>query len=175
MGRSGNEPSTARSPLRLRLGLAVFGLLAAGVGVIVSVVVDEPVAAVAFAAVGVVAAVDIGVVLLHIRQGPHYQPGPDVPPYLPLRAADPPPPARARRPRSAGSRQRTYLIMMSICLTLITVSWVWLRVVSTWAAVITSLVAMVIPPIAAIVANAGWDEEAGEPDPPPPPDLRSRG
>jgi hypothetical protein len=42
---------------------------------------------------------------------------------------------------------------MGACLVLLLVAWVWLRQVSTMAAVAVTLVAMVLPPIAAFVAN----------------------
>lgn len=44
---------------------------------------------------------------------------------------------------------------MGTCLTLIVLAWTVVRLWSTAAAAIMSLVAMAIPPIAAIVANAG--------------------
>lgn len=86
--RTGSEPLTARSPLRLRLGLAAFGLVWAVVGAVGFAVAGHTGFAVAFAVVGAVAVVDMLVVARHIRQGPHYQPGRDVPPYLPDRGGN---------------------------------------------------------------------------------------
>jgi hypothetical protein len=36
-----------------------------------------------FAAIALVALVDMGVVIRHMHQGAHYQPGRDIPPYWP--------------------------------------------------------------------------------------------
>ncbi|MEW2415927.1 DUF6343 family protein [Streptomyces sp. NPDC046866] len=83
--RSGNEPVTARSALRLRFWLSVWGLLWAALGTALFSLTDHPGWAAACGALAVLATVDLGVVLHHIHQGPHYQPGPDVPPYEPPR------------------------------------------------------------------------------------------
>lgn len=48
-----------------------------------------------------------------------------------------------------------YVVLMGVCLTLIALAWGVVRLWSTTAATVMSLVAMVIPPVAAIVANAG--------------------
>jgi hypothetical protein len=53
------------------------------------------------------------------------------------------------------TRNRAYFLLMGLCLTLVTVSWTIVRLYSVTAAVVISVVAMVIPPIAVIVANAG--------------------
>jgi hypothetical protein len=45
--------------------------------------------------------------------------------------------------------------MMGACLTLVIVAWTVVRIFSVTAAIIISVAAMAIPPIAAIVANAG--------------------
>ncbi|MGK5637290.1 DUF6343 family protein [Streptomyces sp. URMC 126] len=92
--RTGNEPLTARSPLRLRCGLAVLGLVFAGAGAALFALTGHPGWAAAFAALALVTVADLTVVIHHIRQGPHYQPGRDVPPYEPLRDDRPP----GRRP-----------------------------------------------------------------------------
>ncbi len=78
--RSGNEPMTARSPLRLRLALASFGVaLGTAVAVAAGVAGDMPLA-ILFAVIAIVACVNVAVVIIRIRQGPRYQPGRDVPP-----------------------------------------------------------------------------------------------
>ncbi|KIF06098.1 membrane protein, partial [Streptomyces sp. RSD-27] len=46
---------------------------------------ERPGWAAACAALAVLAAVDLAVVVRHIRQGPHYQPGRNIPPYEPPR------------------------------------------------------------------------------------------
>jgi len=63
-------------------------------------------------------------------------------------------------PRSPSERlrhrERWYFALMGVCVLLITLAWTVVRLWSTPAAVTMSLVAAVIPPIAAIVANAGY-------------------
>ena len=53
------------------------------------------------------------------------------------------------------TRNRVYLLMMGVCLTLGILAWGVVRLYSVTAAVVMSVVALVIPPIAIIVANAG--------------------
>ncbi len=93
--RSGDEPVTARSPLRLRLGLAVFGATWAVVGLTGFAETGHPGWAAVFGAVLLLALADSALVVHRIRQGPHFQPGRDVPPYHPLPDRDRP----GRRPR----------------------------------------------------------------------------
>ncbi|MBT2366669.1 hypothetical protein J7E88_15450 [Streptomyces sp. ISL-10] len=81
--RTGNEPITARSPLRLRLWLGVWGLIWTAAGTAVFAWAGRPGWAAAFGALFLVVAVDVVMVIRHMRQGPHYQPGRDVPPYEP--------------------------------------------------------------------------------------------
>ncbi|MGO9503698.1 MAG: DUF3099 domain-containing protein [Streptosporangiaceae bacterium] len=52
-------------------------------------------------------------------------------------------------------RNRAYFTLMAVCLALVVAAWAFVRIYSVTAAVIMSVVAMVIPPLAAIVANAG--------------------
>ncbi|MFB6561456.1 MULTISPECIES: DUF6343 family protein [unclassified Streptomyces] len=84
--RSGNEPVTARSPLRLRFWLGVWGLVWAAVGTALFSLVGRPGWAAACGALAVVVVVDLFMIVRHIHQGPHYQPGPDIPPYVPPRS-----------------------------------------------------------------------------------------
>ncbi|MET9295944.1 DUF6343 family protein [Streptomyces sp. NPDC003077] len=86
--RAGNEPLQARSPLRLRSGLAAFGVVCAAAGAVAFAMIDHPGWALVCAIVAVVAALDLVIVIWRIRQGPHYQPGRDVPPYEPARSQD---------------------------------------------------------------------------------------
>ena len=147
----------ARSPLRLRLVLAALGFVWSIAGAVVFIVVDAPVLAAGFAVVAVIAVIDSIVVVRHIREGPHYQPGSDIPPYHPV---DPRPQSRTPRQRVAPSgRLQRYLALMGVCLVLLVLAWGWVRLFSTGLAVGMTLVAMVIPPIAAIVANAGALDE----------------
>jgi hypothetical protein len=50
-------------------------------------------------------------------------------------------------------RHRLYFAMMGTCLSLITLAWFVVRFFSTPAAIAMSVVAMVIPPVAAMVGN----------------------
>ncbi|MCB8904739.1 MULTISPECIES: DUF6343 family protein [unclassified Streptomyces] len=81
--RSGNEPATARSPLRMRFWLGLWGLLWAAFGTIVFSLLDRPGWAAACGVLFLVVLVDLAMVVRHIRQGPHWQPGRDIPPYEP--------------------------------------------------------------------------------------------
>jgi len=70
---------------------------------------------------------------------------------------DDPPPRRDRQPRLFGliPRERAYLAMMGACLLLIILAWTLIYRYSTVAAVAMSAVALIIPPVAAIIGNAG--------------------
>jgi DUF3099 family protein len=52
-------------------------------------------------------------------------------------------------------RNRSYFLLMGTSVTLVILAWWVVRLYSVTAAIIMSVVAMVIPPIAVIVANAG--------------------
>jgi hypothetical protein len=71
--------------------------------------------------------------------------------------------------------RRSYLVLMGTCLTLYVLAGFVVRFYSTAAAVAMAAVATFIPPIAAIVANAG--REGGRPadDRPHPDDPERRG
>ncbi|MDT0451794.1 DUF6343 family protein [Streptomyces hesseae] len=88
--RTGNEPMTARSPLRLRCGLASFGLVWTAAGTALFALAGRPGWAIACGVVMLVTVVDLVVIIRHIRQGPHYQPGRDVPPYEPVKPSNHP-------------------------------------------------------------------------------------
>ena len=150
--RTGNEPMTARSPLRLRLGLAIFGAVASAAAAIVSGVFGYSGFAAVFAVVAAVACLNAAVVGIRIRQGPRFQPGPDVPPYEPVR---PPRPARQPHPLQLATRKHIYLALMGVCLALIVLAWTVIDRYSGTAAVAMSAAALFIPPFAVIVANAG--------------------
>ena len=64
-------------------------------------------------------------------------------------------PAAQPGPLGLGTRKRAYFIMMGVCLVLIVLAWMVVDRYSVVAAVIMSVVALVIPPFAAIVGNAG--------------------
>ena len=61
------------------------------------------------------------------------------------------------------TRKRGYFVLMGVCLTLFILSWSVVRLYSVPAAVVISIVALVIPPIAVFVANAG-DESSRHSD-----------
>ncbi|MEO3763701.1 DUF6343 family protein [Streptomyces sp. B8F3] len=88
--RSGDEPVHARSPLRMRFWLALWGTLWMIAGTVFFVAVDHPVWAGVTAALALITAIDIAVVVRHIRQGSRFQPGREVPPYEPVRKGEEP-------------------------------------------------------------------------------------
>ncbi|MFF9805241.1 DUF6343 family protein [Streptomyces coeruleorubidus] len=81
--RTGSEPRTARSALRMRFWLSVWGLVWALFGTVAFTLAGRTGWAIACGALLLVVTIDLMVVLRHIRQGPHYQPGPGIPPYHP--------------------------------------------------------------------------------------------
>jgi hypothetical protein len=62
---------------------------------------------------------------------------------------------RTVRSGDEPTRKRLYFIMMGVCLVLVILSWTLIYRFSTIAAVIMSVIALVIPPFAVIVANVG--------------------
>jgi len=151
--RSGDEPAHARSPLRLRVVLAAFGLVTSTAAAVVLFLQASFGFGLLFVAVALMAAVDLLVIGRHIRQGPHLQPGPSVPPYRPLEPDRPVrPPAESV---SEQARMRRYFAVMVPCLVLIVLAWSVVRLFSTPAAVAMSMVAAVLPPIAVVIANFG--------------------
>ncbi|MFC7791828.1 DUF6343 family protein [Streptomyces cinereoruber] len=81
--RTGSEPVTARSPLRMRFWLSVWGLLWAAFGTVAFALVGRPGWAAACGVLFLMVLVDLVLVVRRMRQGPHWQPGRDVPPYDP--------------------------------------------------------------------------------------------
>ena len=65
------------------------------------------------------------------------------------------PQRRQGKPLSLGTRERAYLVMMGVCVLLIVLAWTLIWRYSVVAAIVMSAVALVIPPVAAIVANSG--------------------
>jgi hypothetical protein len=82
--RTGDEPLHARSPLRMRLWLAAWGLVWTLGGAVAFALAGRPGWAAACAALAALAFTDLFFVIRHLRQGPHYQPGRNVPPYAPV-------------------------------------------------------------------------------------------
>jgi hypothetical protein len=67
----------------------------------------------------------------------------------------PGPPRRREGPLGLRTRKRVYLAMMGVCVLLIVLAWTLIWRFSVTAAVVMSVVALVVPPFAAIVANSG--------------------
>ena len=65
------------------------------------------------------------------------------------------PPRGSEGPSGLATRKRAYLIMMGVCVLLIVLAWTLIWRYSVVAAIAMSAVALVIPPVAAIVANSG--------------------
>jgi len=81
--RTGSEPTTARSPLRMRFWLSVWGEVWTIGGTVALVLASRPGWAAVCAGLWLIVTVDLIMVVRHIRQGPHWQPGRDIPPYRP--------------------------------------------------------------------------------------------
>ena len=157
MVRTGDEPAHARSPLGLRLALTITGTVLWAVAAAVMLASGMPVPGEIFAVIALLSALNAAFVVHRIRQGPHWQPGRDTPPYRPV---PDPEHKRARPPRppiDERTRARRYLVIMGTCLGLLVLAWGLVRLWSVPLAIGMSMVAMVLPPIAAIIANQGWD------------------
>lgn len=159
--RTGDEPIHARSALGLRLALTLAGFVCWAIAGSIMLAAGEAGLALVFGAIALLAAANAGFVVHRMRQGPHWQPGRSTPPYRPLAEDRPTGPAPERPRVSERTRATRYLWIMGTCLTLLVLAWGFVRLWSVPIAVGMSLVAMVLPPIAAVVANAGWDREAG--------------
>jgi hypothetical protein len=59
-----------------------------------------------------------------------------------------------RAPLSLATREHAYFILMGTCLVLIVLAWTLVWHYSVVAAVAMSAVALIIPPVAVIIANA---------------------
>jgi uncharacterized membrane protein YqjE len=59
-----------------------------------------------------------------------------------------------------ASRRRTYFVLMGTCVLLIVLAWNVVRLWSTTAAVLMSVVAALLPPIAVIIGNTGALDES---------------
>jgi hypothetical protein len=57
------------------------------------------------------------------------------------------------------TRRRAYFLLMGSCVTLITLAWLVVRLVSVPAAIAMSVLAMVMPPIAVVIGNSGPPDE----------------
>ncbi|MEV0776129.1 DUF6343 family protein [Streptomyces sp. NPDC050433] len=79
--RTGSEPLTARSPLRMRWWLSLWGLIWTAFGTSVFALAGRPGWAIACGVLLLIVATDFVLVVRHLRQGSRYQPGRDVPPF----------------------------------------------------------------------------------------------
>lgn len=152
-GRSGDEPLHARSPLRLRLGLAGVGLVCAIAGMVVFAMVNVPTMVGIFAALAVVALVDAAVVVRHLNSGARYQPGPEVPPYEPSHADEPPPGPPPDVPVSRRHARFIWAALIALALVINAWAWIW-RLSPTWA-VVVSAVAAVLLLVGVVASNTG--------------------
>ena len=59
---------------------------------------------------------------------------------------------------ASPGRKRAYFVLMGTCVVLIVLAWFVVRLISPAAAIAMSVVAAVLPPIAAITAN--WREDS---------------
>jgi hypothetical protein len=53
------------------------------------------------------------------------------------------------------TRNRTYFVLMGGCIVAVVLAWTVVRLYSVTAAIVISVVVGLVPPVAAIVANAG--------------------
>lgn len=83
--RTGSEPRTARSALRVRFWLSVWGEVWTVAGTVAFVLADHLGWALLCGVLWLIVTIDLLVVVRRLRQGPHYQPGRGVPPYEPPR------------------------------------------------------------------------------------------
>ncbi|MFF5568657.1 DUF6343 family protein [Streptomyces sp. NPDC012623] len=72
--RTGSEPVTARSALRMRFWLSVWGLICTGVGTVAFALAGRPWWALACAVLLLIVVTDLFVILRRMRQGPRFQP-----------------------------------------------------------------------------------------------------
>jgi Family of unknown function (DUF6343)/Protein of unknown function (DUF3099) len=161
VARTGDEPIHARSALGLRLALTLAGFVCWGVAAVIMLAAGERILAGVFGLIAVLAAVNAGFVVHRMRQGPHWQPTSSTPPYRPVQEDRPHPTGAPRAPVSERTRARRYLLIMGTCLALLVLAWGVVRLWSVPVAIGMSVVAMVLPPIAALVANSGWDSDDG--------------
>ena len=68
-------------------------------------------------------------------------------------AGNGPDPLGPAGPQPSRGDKRLYFVLMTICISLFVLSWAVLDRYSTTAAIVVSVVALVIPPFAVIIAN----------------------
>ncbi|MFJ4919154.1 DUF6343 family protein [Streptomyces sp. NPDC088725] len=88
--RTGSEPVTARSALRMRFWLSLWGIVWTAFGTIVFALVAQTGWAVVCGVLLLVVLADLVLVVRRIRQGSRFQPPPDVPPYEPTAGPEAP-------------------------------------------------------------------------------------
>ncbi|HWG27224.1 DUF6343 family protein [Actinospica sp.] len=113
-----------------------------------------------------IAVVDIVVVVRHIRAGPVFLPGPEVPPFRPAREPRPlPAPRPAARP---AVRHVRYLLAVGVAVVLPANAWTWVRGASLIASVVISVLAALLITGGVIAANIESPIERDEELPPDP-------
>ena len=70
-------------------------------------------------------------------------------------AGNGPDPVGPAGPQPSRGDKRLYFVLMTICISLFVLSWAVLDRYSMTAAIVVSVVALVIPPFAVIIANVG--------------------
>ena len=159
--RTGDEPMHARSALRSRLALALFGLAdgLAGIGIFGFWLRTLPFLVLS-AILAAVALVNVLVVLVRMRQGAHFQPGREVPPYRPVDTEYERRPAQQpRRPVSPHRRRVRYVAIIGTAFVLIVLAWFWVRYYSVAAAGAMTAVAALLVPV------ERHHHQRGQPDP----------
>lgn len=169
--RTGDEPIHARSALRGRLALALFGLAdgLAGIGIFGFWLRTLPFLVLS-AILAAVALVNVIVVIVRMRQGAHFQPGREVPPYRPVDTEHERRPVPQAKRISPHRRRARYIVIIGTALVLIVLAWFWVRYYSVVAAGAMTAVAALLLPVGAIITNAdspilrdeGDDEQDGE-------------
>ncbi|MEV7086474.1 DUF6343 family protein [Streptomyces sp. NPDC093085] len=87
--RTGNEPVTARSALRMRFWLTLWGLIWTAAGTVAFAAAGLTWWSLGCAVLLLVVAVDMAVIVQRTRQGESFQPGRDVGPYPPGHGPNP--------------------------------------------------------------------------------------
>jgi hypothetical protein len=119
-----------------------------------------------FTVTALIAVVDIVVVVRHIRAGPVFLPGPEVPPFRPAREPRPlPAPRPAARP---AVRHVRYLLAVGVAVVLPANAWTWVRGASLIASVVISVLAALLITGGVIAANIESPIERDEELPPDP-------
>ena len=166
MSGAGHEARQARSPLRLRLALVIFGLLMGLASIVVTAragIVPGEIVAVLFT-VGVV--IDLAVVVHRLRHDGGAARTEPLPPPAALQVGPSRPKITARATTERG-RMRHSLAVVVLFLVLLAVDWLALGGVSKTGAVMVTLALLVLPLGAMVVASGGAVTAPGQTLPTP--------